>query len=73
MKGRKVPFDGEDDSSEHPVTYGRGVTIQSESGLELLRDPNIALGDVISVFRTAKQEKPERQYPEVAVTEIRPM
>ena len=73
MKGRKVPFDGEEDSSEHSVSLGRGITIQSGSGLELLRDPNIALGDVISVFRTAKQENPERQYPEVAVMDIRPV
>ena len=73
MKGRKVPFDGEEDSSEQPGSLGRGVTLQSGSGLELLGDPNIALGDIISVFRTAKQENPERQYPEVSVMEIRPV
>ncbi|KAE9376889.1 hypothetical protein N431DRAFT_332142 [Stipitochalara longipes BDJ] len=74
VKGCTVPFDGEEASIEHPVTSGNydapTTLVKSRSGYELIRDPNIALGDVISAFRASKQESPERQYPEVAVMEI---
>ncbi|KAN0117348.1 hypothetical protein V8E51_003325 [Hyaloscypha variabilis] len=69
VQGRNVPFDGGEASNEHSMSSGSSLVI-SGSGYELLRNPNIALGDVISTFRAAKQESPPRQYPEVTVMRL---
>lgn len=74
VKGRMVPFNGEEEAAEHFEhcgNYAGPTLVKSGTGYELLRNPNLALEAVISSFRAGKQEAPGRWYPEVTVMELR--
>jgi hypothetical protein len=73
VKGRNVPFNGEDEAGEvclSPGNYAGSSLVRSEIDSELLRNPNLALEAVISWFQVGMQEDPKRLYPEVVVMEI---
>ncbi|KAH8778117.1 hypothetical protein BGZ57DRAFT_884302 [Hyaloscypha finlandica] len=74
VKGRKIPFNGEDVDGKLLLgsrNYAGPSLANSITGYELLWNPNLALEAVISAFRVGKQETPERRYPEVAIMELR--
>jgi hypothetical protein len=72
VKGRKVPFDSEE---EEFLVGGRNYVgpylVRSAPDVELIRNPNLALEAVISSFHAGKLEQPGRLYPEVVVMEFR--
>jgi 2EXR family len=74
VKGRNIPFNGEEADGELLLgsgNYARPSLVESGSGCELLRNPSLALEAVISTFRVGQLEAPERRYPEVTVMELR--
>lgn len=74
VKGRKVPFDGEEESgeySENPGNYAGPSLVKSGDSLDLVSDPSLALDAVMSLFQAVALESGARSYPEVTVMEIR--
>jgi hypothetical protein len=74
VKGQNAPFDGEEESQEYLMSAGNYAgpsLVKSLSGLDLIRNPNMALEAVILSFQAGTAKHPERQYPEVAVMDVR--
>jgi hypothetical protein len=72
VKGRKVPFDSEE---EEPLVrwgnYAGPFLVKSELDFDLITNPKLALAAVMSSFQASKQEYPEKLYPEVVIMEFR--